>query len=215
MPRLYMFAGMNRNTRVFRKQLQAIPNSIIVPLPQPNKNESLNHYALRVVESVRFDDNPFLVGISFGGIVALEVAPLVNARCCFLISSIRSPDQLPPAFRFFRLMSFKAERTLQAVSITAAAIPHVLRTPSTTRLANIRGINGAWHRWAISAVLRWKPNPAIASVPILQLHGQRDTLFPARYVRADIVVPDAGHLLPITHSQIVNELLVREMQRLA
>ena len=50
------------------------------------------------------DELTIVSGVSFGGIVARELASSINAKACILISSVRSPDELPPWFRVFRAL---------------------------------------------------------------------------------------------------------------
>ena len=41
---------------------------------------------------------------------------------------------------------------------------------------------------------------AAGGVRVLQIHGRRDLLIPARRVEADEMIPDGGHLINVTHA---------------
>jgi hypothetical protein len=60
-------------------------------------------------------------------------------------------------------------------------------------------------------VLRWKPNPTIATLNIHRIHGELDTTFPSRYVRSAKIVPNAGHVLPLTHPELITAFLIDGM----
>ena len=68
-------------------------------------------------------------------------------------------------------------------------------------------------RWAARAVLHWVPDKTARDVPMLHIHGDRDRLLPHRLTHPDVVVPGAGHLMVLTHSEAVNEFLRAGMAR--
>jgi pimeloyl-ACP methyl ester carboxylesterase len=148
----------------------------------------------------RFPADCYIVGVSFGGMVALEVSRTVRPAGCILISSVCGPDELPPSLRVWRIIGGRnCSRLLKLVGNLAAIVPKSIRTNSTMRATKLRGDAGAWHRWATSAVLGWQPGPQPISSPLLTIHGDADTTFPIRYTHADVVVPDGRHALPISH----------------
>jgi pimeloyl-ACP methyl ester carboxylesterase len=62
-------------------------------------------------------------------------------------------------------------------------------------------------RWSIDQVFRFEEVPL--DIPVWHIHGDRDPLFPLRYVEPDEVVQGGGHLLPLTHPYEVNNFLRR------
>ena len=71
----------------------------------------------------------------------------------------------------------------------------------------LHGKSGAWHRWAAAAVLTWRLSKDAERVPMYQIHGDRDTTFPIRYTKAELVIKGGGHVLPLTHSNEIAERL--------
>ena len=154
------------------------------------------------------DELTIVSGVSFGGIVARELASSISAKACVLISSVRSPKELPPWFRMFRLLTPQtAEIGMKTIGELSSYWPRRLRTPATWRLLKLAGTSGAWHRWATAAVLNWKPCGEDNPIPVFQIHGDRDATFPIKYIDADYVVQGGGHVLPLTHGREVAEKL--------
>ena len=84
--------------------------------------------------------------------------------------------------------------------------------PATqSMLGQLSDTNGNFLRWAGLAVLRWDPDPDGWSMPVHQIHGNRDRVLPHYLTRPDVLVPGAGHLLPLTHPQAVNDFLEKNM----
>ena len=57
--------------------------------------------------------------------------------------------------------------------------------------------------WAVSAILNWNPAP-LEQTPVYQIHGARDQIIPAKSVTPDEIIPDGGHLINLTHANLVN-----------
>lgn len=196
-PPIYLLPGMTADYPVYDRLLPLVADASIVPFIDPLPNDSLVSYAARM--SPQFHPDCYLGGVSFGGIVALEISRLVRPRGCILISSVQSPRQLPPWLRIGRALGGRNSlRLLRLFGGTAALVPQRICTGSTIRVAKLSGSSGAWHRWATSAVLDWQPEGDFA-FPILHIHGDADRTFPLRYVRPDIVVHGGRHALPISH----------------
>ncbi len=72
--------------------------------------------------------------------------------------------------------------------------------------------SGRHVRWAGLAALGWRPTAAVLRCPLFQIHGDRDRILPCRLTRPDVIVPGAGHLLPLTHTDAVNHFLRSRME---
>ncbi len=56
---------------------------------EPLKNESLKNYAQRISNKIT-SDNPTLIGLSFGGILAVEISKILKLQKVILISSAKT-----------------------------------------------------------------------------------------------------------------------------
>lgn len=195
---IYLLPGMTPEYPIFSRLTPLLPESEIVTYLPPRPRESLGSYCVRMAEHMTAD--AVLVGVSFGGIVALEISRVLKPRGCILISSIRDPRQLPPWFRVLgRIDPRTMSALIEMVGKLASVLPKKLSTRSVLRLRKLYGESGAWHRWATSLVLGWRPKPF--DFPIMQIHGDRDYTFPIRYVSADVCIKGAAHSLLVTHPQ--------------
>ena len=189
MGRILLLGGMTPDRRIFQRLLPLLPTAEIVEWIQPLPYETICAYAKRLSETIPRDDSTIVCGVSFGGIVARELAICLNAKACVLVSSVRSPQELPPWFRLYRAVPARlAEAALKAISTLAYHWPRALKTPSTWRLMKLGGTSGKWHRWATAALLNWRPSREVARIPLCQIHGDCDATFPLRYTSAVTVI---------------------------
>lgn len=195
---IYLLPGMTSDFPVYSRLLPLLPNASVVDFLPPEPRETLVNYSRRMAKLLPKD--AFIGGISFGGIIALEVSRILRPRGCILISSIRHPRELPPWFRIWRPFGGSpSSAVLRMIGGAASLVPRSARTASMARATKLKGDRGNWHHWATSAVLDWKPKPLGDFCPILQIHGTADTTFPIRYVRPDVSITGGSHALPLSH----------------
>ena len=65
----------------------------------PEKDESLSNYARRFSTLIKNDDAFILIGLSFGGMLACEIARLRRPMKTIIISSIAASNELPWYFK--------------------------------------------------------------------------------------------------------------------
>ncbi len=63
-------------------------------MDHPLKNESIEQYAKRMSEKIHHE-NPVLIGLSFGGMMCIEIAKIINTDKIIIISSVKSFHEMP------------------------------------------------------------------------------------------------------------------------
>ena len=98
--RVYFISGLGADKRAFYKiklpqGYQAVFLDWIVPLA----GESFPDYAKRFSQSIKQDEEFVLIGLSFGGMLASEIAKIVSPKKLIIISSLSSYKELPWYFK--------------------------------------------------------------------------------------------------------------------
>ncbi|MEM9023388.1 MAG: alpha/beta hydrolase [Bacteroidota bacterium] len=206
---VYLISGLGADERIFQ-WLDLSPWKVI-PLPWliPEATDSIPDYAQKL--STRIDaSEPFvLIGLSFGGVIAQEVARWVAPQQTILLSSFKGHHELPPWIR--RAGRWRAHRLLPVswlktignkltplFSLKTNAFKQVyyaMLADSDVRLLN----------WSIDRLLAWRnlePDPSV-----IHIHGTRDRLLPYRFVHATHAIPGAGHMAVAEHAAEISTLL--------
>jgi pimeloyl-ACP methyl ester carboxylesterase len=208
MRKILLLTGMTPDHRIFERLLPLLPNAVVVDWITPAEQESIVSYAARLSRTLNDDEPVVVCGVSFGGIVARELACRLNATSCILVSSVRSPRELPPWFRVCRVVTpGPAIAIMKTAGLIANHWPRRVRSSATWRLRRLAGQSGEWHRWATAAVLDWKPSRQVDRISSIHIHGDRDSTFPIRYTSADAIIRGGGHVLPLTHCEVIAEQL--------
>lgn len=204
---------MTADERLFSDQSDAFPNLRVLAWIDPAPRESLTSYALRLSNQIK-QDRPFIIGgCSFGGIVALEFARHVPALACVLIASVRSPGELPKEMTRFRIFATLGPGFLRTIAWFALCLgKYFLPARQVRSLRRLSQSESAFERWAICALLKWKPIAPGKTIPIYQIHGANDRVFPVALTHPDVVVAGGDHALPLSHPSAVNEFIDKVIQ---
>ena len=95
---LYIFSGLGADERVFQRLNFSGFSTTFIKWIVPNNNETIENYATRLIEQVK-STKPTLVGLSFGGIIAVEVAKQIDTEKVILISSAKTKNEIPFFYR--------------------------------------------------------------------------------------------------------------------
>lgn len=187
---IYAIPGLGTDWRIFSRLERFVPLRYLEWL-EPESEESLQAYAARMAVAIQ-GDKVCLLGVSFGGVVAQEIARLRNIERLVIISGIKDPREKPFFLRLFqRLPLYQLSRG----SWRVATLPFwgplfgVRRREEQRLLQTIfKGFSDQYRMWAIRSLANWEgPRP---SVPFLHIHGTRDKVFPIRRISG--VTPVAG-----------------------
>ncbi len=209
-PLFVFIPGLGADSRLFEAQRKAFPNAVTPSWLTPLKDEPLAHYARRWAQHLKLKKGCILVGISFGGMVALEMAAWVRPKTVLLIGSCLHPSSVPWALRF--LGSFQGWPHL--AKALARLFPYgrgwflgVNKGVQLDLLMNMfRESPDDFLTWTVNAIRGWKGFDGKFS-PVWQIHGRRDRLIPFHNVKPDEVIGDGGHTIILTHPAEVNSFI--------
>jgi pimeloyl-ACP methyl ester carboxylesterase len=215
---LIFFPGIAANERTFEYMRPCFPN-LHVPRWLPlEKNETLQHYVQRLVESIpsHILRQPFyLGGHSFGGIIAQEASALIPPEAIFLISSFRSHHGISPTFKLIERLT----RMIPLWLLRPAVAPYRYLAPLVRRgeKEQLQLLVNMFYdtpleitRWGAQCSTSYQGSHAI-SVPIHHVHGSDDPLLPLRLVQPNVVIPRGTHLIPITHAPEVARFIAARL----
>jgi pimeloyl-ACP methyl ester carboxylesterase len=210
---ILLLSGMAADARLFEPQQACFPSLRVPGWIKPLPGEPLRAYAARMARVVDPGCPCIVGGASFGGAVALEMAPHLQAVACVLIGSIRSSAELPGRWRALRpLASLGPDRLGTAAAVVARLGGAFLGRGVACRLQRLTRPEAAFVRWATCAVLRWQPSSAARRVRVFQIHGGADRTLPVERTQPHVVVPGGSHALTLFNPAAVNEFLSRVVE---
>ena len=206
---VYFISGIGGDRRLFHYiQLPEDFHIGFVDWIEPGEKESLPDYAFRLTEQIDTRQPFILVGVSLGGIMAVEIAKRLTPAATILISSIPVSAQLPAyyiAARHLRLAQLLPASFIKGASSFKRWFTREPAADKKLIRQMIRDGEPRFIKWALNAVLDWR-NEEVPQ-PLWHIHGTRDEVFPIRFTRPSHTIHRAGHLLVISHAAAINGIL--------
>ena len=207
--KLYLISGLAADYRIF-KNLIFPPGIEPVYLDwiSPEKNETLKDYSLRLAEKINPSEKFALMGLSMGGMIAVEIAKKFPPEKLILLSSIPVGSQLP--FYFLWAKKISLHKILPVSLLRYGSILKRMFTPESAEDKEIlkmiiKQSDPKFVKWAMHAILHWdnKDFPA----DYFHIHGSSDEMLPMRYTKPTHVIKKAGHLMVLNRAEEINQIL--------
>jgi pimeloyl-ACP methyl ester carboxylesterase len=208
MKEIYLIPGLGADHRVFEFLDLSSYTCHTISWIKPSKNESIESYADRLSVQIK-SPNPILIGVSFGGMMAIEIAKQIPTENVILISSARTRNEVPVYLRWIGKMGFHKlvpKSWLKKPGKLLFYFFGVKESNEKELLSEIvRDTNSDFLAWAINSIVCWK-NDFIPNTTAL-IHGSGDRLFP--FTKGDITVNQGGHFMIVNKAQEISEHVKR------
>ena len=207
----YLIPGLGADGRIFERLRLAGTVHILEWLEPLARNESLAAYAARLAAPIPLDQSCWLVGVSFGGVVALEIATQRPRAQVILVSSLAAPIERTSwveVGRWLHADAWLPVRLLRQLPRVGAWFFGISGGSSTELFrALLARLTPPYTHWALSHLFRW---PGCPMRPVAHLLGDQDRVFPGGRQSASHLIPGGTHFMIVTHattiSRIINEL---------
>ncbi|MBP9848531.1 MAG: alpha/beta hydrolase [Flavobacterium sp.] len=175
----------------------------------PNDKESIESYALRMTEKIQ-DENPVLVGVSFGGVLVQEIAKHIKTQKVIIISSVKSNTEFPSRFKVAKTTKAYKLIPTQLLADIEKLVKYAFgdnivakRLKLYEKYLSVR--DKQYLDWAIETILCWNQKKGNESV--IHIHGDADEVFPIKNIENCIVIKGGTHIMIINKFKWFNENL--------
>ncbi|MEE1946291.1 alpha/beta hydrolase [Pedobacter sp. KR3-3] len=208
---VYFISGLGADERVFQfLNLDAIEHRFIQWL-KPEKKETLSQYAQRLIaDQIDVNNEVILIGLSFGGLVAQEIAKFINCNQVIIISSVKSPAEFS-----WQLKLASKTKIYKVVPDWLLRLGNKLtadyyfgtsnKTESNLLHQIIKDTDPHFLKWAIHKIMNWKKEAIKA--PLTHIHGTNDRIFPIKSIKNAIEIPNGGHFMIVNRATKIQALI--------
>jgi pimeloyl-ACP methyl ester carboxylesterase len=208
MKHIYFISGFGADERVFANVDFGANQTHFIPWKIPFKTETIEAYAGRMLSDIHHP-NPILVGLSFGGMISVEIARLISLEKIIMFSSIKTVHEMPFYMKMAATLRLNKWVPLKPYSFLERIENYNLgaTTPYEKKLLKEyrKKIDPRYTNWAIDHILNWKNEWRPEN--LIHLHGSDDHIFPLKYVKPDFIIKGGGHLMLMNNADQVNEIL--------
>ena len=208
MKTVYVFSGLGADERVFHKTDFGNCAVVFVRWIAPQKNEGIESYALRITKQIT-TTHPILVGLSFGGMMAVEVAKHVVTEKIILISSAKSRSEIPFYFRFagtVGIANIIPSKALIKINVFTNWF-FSNRTLEDKKLLStiLHDTDPVFLKWAIVKIANWQNKTLHKN--LYHIHGTADRILPLKFITSNHIIKDGAHLMIVNKAAEINNTL--------
>ena len=208
MRKVYFISGLGADKRVFNFLDLSFCEPVFIDWITPLAGETLPAYAARLRNQID-DPEPYIVGISFGGMLATEMARADKNVHAILLASNKSASEFPRSLRVFRYLPIYKWLPGGALKKMQSLYSHVfgIKDPEKREVLQhiIAEADIPFVKWAVGAILHWEKKAPPKQ--LVHIHGTADKLLPLSYVKADHIIEGGTHILTMDKPEEVSSLL--------
>lgn len=206
--KLYGISGLGADKRVF-EYLDLDCKLIPIEWIEPLKNETIESYSIRISKSINREEDFGIMGVSFGGLVAVEISKRLNPKLTILISSAETKLELRLIYRIIgktKLLKLIPQFLFDPPRIIADWIFGAVNKKLLNQILNDTDLFFA--KWAVNQLTNWS-NIEKLSNPVLKIGGTHDKLIPPN--KNQRLIEKGEHFMIVDRayeiSQIINEII--------
>lgn len=207
---MYLLPGMGADQRLFSRLTLDGFESQAIRWTAPGKHDGLEDYARKLLPQISAPADSALLGVSMGGMLAIELGKLVPFKKIVLVSSAKTFHELPFYIRKLGKAGWHRKITAERlVRLRKLAAPFMNWLGAEYRLSGqmIREADPGFLNWCLEAVLQW--DNEVVPPGVAHIHGTADLLLPSRYVSGYIPVKKGSHLMIHQKANEINKLVLQ------
>lgn len=212
MPKLYLISGLGADRRAFEKiqEIDGYQNVFLDWIP-PLTKETFSNYIARLIKGYDVSDDDVVLGLSFGGLAAIEIAKQTPIKKVILLSSFKDKKGLKSHLQFllnlrlynlipnFKLKFFDKQAVKGFGNVSAEAKEGLMEM--------MRDTDPKLIKWSLKQIRKsnYQNNDNIELVNIL---GTKDEMVQYwKLPNNNFYIKNAGHLMVYENAEDVNKIL--------
>jgi pimeloyl-ACP methyl ester carboxylesterase len=216
MAKIYVIPALACDERLFRDIDFSDHTVIYIKYQLPEPDDTLPFYAKRLAVKIDTSEPFYLIGVSFGGMCASEIARKLNPVKTILISTAKGADELPffiKMFSYFPLYRIIPQNLIISLSVMVKYFFGRLEKRDLKILTEMLS------RWpdqylnrCIGCIVSWKSlSFDLSGKNIVHYQGSLDRVIPAKNIRNVKLVQNATHFMVLNKADEINRIIREEI----
>ncbi len=212
MKKIYCLSGLGADSRIFANL--KIDNATLVHLswPEHDEHDELPCYAQKMSALIQ-DENPILLGVSFGGMLAVEIAKMRTVQKVIIVSSAKTREEIPHFGRFMKFLVMKQVVPASFYTWPNRFVMKLFGAVTDVEKDMLRGVftssDGHLVRWAMKAIQLWQ-NKAYPQ-PIVHIHGDADKIITPEYIHPNYWIKGGSHIMIYNRAEEISAIINKEL----
>lgn len=207
--KVYVISGLGADFKVLEKlKFNSNLEIIFIDWLIPELNESFQSYISRMAEMISTQEDFYLLGYSFGGILVQEIHKIKPAKKIVIMASIKSDTEKSLVMKAGKITKITQILPLKfygsGPTESYAFIRKIFDSKNANIMTYLRLRDPYYLKWSIQQILDWKMD----KIPeVIQILGENDLVFPLKNSQPDYIIKGGTHLFPLTKNKEVSAVL--------
>lgn len=208
MKKVYIFSGLGVDRRVFDNIDFGNLTVEFIDWITPETDESISNYSKRIAQKIHWD-RPFIIGLSFGGVIAVEVSKFLEIEKLVLISSAKTTSEIPKFYKLLgklRIHKLIPSSLLKKSNLMSNWFFGIENRRDKYLLKEIlKDTDSHFLEWAINEILHWQNT--LTPEHYIHIHGTSDRILPIKNVKTDFKIKNGGHFMTVNKAREISEII--------
>jgi esterase/lipase len=209
---VYILSGLGADERVFQLLDFSSFNPIFIKWISPIEQETIESYSTRLLEQIKAK-KPTIIGLSFGGIIAIEIAKQIKTEKIILLASVKTKNEVPFYYRLagliglHKLLPTKLLKKQNFITNWFFGATSIKDKKLLKQILSDTDVN--FLKWAIDKIVCWANQTKVENV--YHIHGSKDRILPKSFVKCNLLVTNGGHLMTLNKTKEIDTALLGQI----
>lgn len=214
-PVLYYISGLGADQRAYMfLQFDNIECKGIEWVEHSAK-DTMASYAKKLIKQIDTSRPVYLIGTSFGGMLAIEIAKQIKVEHTFLISTIKNKFEQPSYFTFFRwfpMFEWMPDSVMNNPDFWLHFLfPAGLKTDWKEMFSDMFSKwSPSFIRWAMRICLNWDNEQKIENYT--HIHGDKDIVFPHVHLNNIHLIKGGTHIMVLSKAKEIKGIIEKSLR---
>ncbi len=211
---IYLIPGQGSDGRLFQQLDVSGFETKILEFPIPGKKDDMAAYAKKMASQIDTTGRFSIIGVSLGGMVAVEMGKFLRPEEIILIASAKTKDELPRYSRFFKKVP--VHRILGGrfykfwTFLLQPLCEPMDKNSQKTWRDMLRKKDPKFMKRAVRCIIEWDNNSYGDNV--FHIHGTKDRTIRYKRVNADFTVQGGTHVMTMTSAAEISEVIKKVLE---
>lgn len=211
---VYLIPGMGLDERLFFRIRLKNATVHYVKWLEPIGEEAFDDYINRLLPQIKEREDLMLVGVSKGGIAAIEVAKRIHVEQVVIISSVKTHHEKPAFFNIVKRIPLYKLSTPKMRQIFRTIWGQFFGLKSSGAMDFFMDMfevmSEHYKDWAVRQIANWENTTYPDN--LIHIHGDKDMIFPIRLIKNVEVIKGGNHGMIATRASAINKRLNKAIE---
>lgn len=210
MTKVFLIPGLGADSRAYDFINLPGYETVRADWIEPDKTDTLKTYSQKLIRQYNITSDCIVIGNSLGGMVAMEVAQLIPVKKTILISSIKTIDEAPAYFAFFRALP--VYKIIPGKLLTSiGGLARVVFGKMDKNLLwlfkdMLQKSSPRFIKWAMYALLHWQNKTIPPNV--YTITGDKDLMFNYKRIKDAIIIKGGTHIMIVDRAAEISRIII-------